>query len=235
MAESNEKVLRAQLANATRMMVMADLMDYSGHLSARVPGTDRVLIQPRDSSRAFLTPDEILVMDVSGKLLEGTIPAPAEVVIHLGIYRARKDVFAIAHAHPPYSIMFTMTEQPLTAMRHYGYRFVNMPTHMDTTHIKSDQQGAEIAQTLGNGRYMMLRSHGSVVVGDTIPQIFLDSLEMEENAKAAVQAAALGKLKPITTEEAKILGPSFDANTYRTNKIWGHYMEKAKLAGIPLF
>ncbi|MDB5546283.1 MAG: ribulose-5-phosphate 4-epimerase-like epimerase or aldolase [Hyphomicrobiales bacterium] len=234
MAESDEKALREQLANATRMMVMADLMDYSGHLSARVPGTDRVLIQPRDSSRAFLRPEEILVVDVSGKLIEGEIPPPAEVVIHLGIYRAREDVFAIAHAHPPYSIMFTMAEQPLVAMRHYGYRFVNMPTHMDTTHIRTDQQGAEMAETLGKGRYMMLRSHGSVVVGDTIPQIFLDSLEMEENAKSAVQAAALGKLKPITTEEAKILGPSFDANTYRTKKIWGHYMEKAKLAGIAL-
>ena len=234
MAEKSETVLREQLANATRMMVMADLMDYSGHLSARAPGTNRILIQPRDSSRAFLRPEEILVLDISGKVIEGDIPAPAEVVIHLGIYRARDDVFAIAHAHPPYSIMFTMAEQPLIAMRHYGYRFVNMPTHMDTTHIRSDQQGAEIAETLGKGRYMMLRSHGSVVVGETIPQIFLDSLEMEENAKSAVQAAALGKLKPITPEEAEILGPSFEKNTYRTAKIWGHYMEKAKLAGISL-
>jgi hypothetical protein len=110
MAEKSESILRDQLATATRMMVMADLMDYSGHLSARVPGTDRILIQPRDASRAGLKAEEILVVDMDGEVIEGNVPAPPETPLHLGVYRAREDVFAIAHAHPPFSIMFIISE-----------------------------------------------------------------------------------------------------------------------------
>src|SRR6202008_1101460 len=89
-----ETTLRQQLSEATKMMVMADLLDYSGHLSARIPDTDRVLIQPRDASRAGLTADEILIVDLEGRVLEGKRPAPTETAIHLGVYRARSDVMA---------------------------------------------------------------------------------------------------------------------------------------------
>ena len=62
MPDANEQLLREQIADCTRMMVMAELMDYSGHVSARIPGTDHVLIQPRDTSRAGLTPDDVLIV-----------------------------------------------------------------------------------------------------------------------------------------------------------------------------
>ena len=47
MTQHSEKALRQQIADCTRMMVMAELLDYSGHVSARIPGTDRFLIPPR--------------------------------------------------------------------------------------------------------------------------------------------------------------------------------------------
>jgi L-ribulose-5-phosphate 4-epimerase len=232
MAEKSESILRDQLATATRMMVMANLMDYSGHLSARVPGTDRVLIQPRDASRAGLRAEEVLVVDMDGKVIEGDVPAPPETPLHLGVYRAREDVFAVAHAHPPFSIMFTMVDMPMIAMRNFGYRFVNCPVHPDTTHIRTLAQGAEVAATLGTGHYCLLRAHGSVIARETVPEIFLDSLEMEENAKTIVLAAALGTPNPITAAESELLGPSFNINTYRTPKVWEHYKEMAHRKGV---
>ena len=52
MSEADVQRLRQQLADCTRIMVMQEIMDFSGHVSARIPGTDRALIQPRDTSRA---------------------------------------------------------------------------------------------------------------------------------------------------------------------------------------
>ena len=101
MAQISESALRTQIAECTRMMVMAELLDYSGHISARLPGTNRVLIPPRDASRAGVTADEILIVDLDGKVLEGNGPAPTETAIHLGVYRAREDVQAVGHGHPP--------------------------------------------------------------------------------------------------------------------------------------
>jgi ribulose-5-phosphate 4-epimerase/fuculose-1-phosphate aldolase len=230
MTQPNEAALRQQLCEATRMMVMAELLDYSGHLSARLT-KDRVLIQPRDASRAGLTADDILVVDLDGKVLEGKGPAPAETAIHLGVYRAREDVKAVGLGHPPMSVLFTMVDRPVIAMRNFGHRFVGMPIHPDCTHIRTLEQGAEVAKTLGSCKYCLLRGHGSVVAVNSVPEVFLDSLEMEENARSTIQAANLGPLKPITPEEAKKLEVSFGKNDYRVAKVWEHYKEKARQAG----
>jgi ribulose-5-phosphate 4-epimerase/fuculose-1-phosphate aldolase len=227
-----EDTLRQQLSDATRMMVMADLLDFSGHLSARIPGTDRVLIQPRDASRAGLTPEEIVVVDLQGTLLSGNVVPPTETEIHLGVYRARPDVGAIAHGHPPMAILFSMVDRPMVAMRIFGFRFVDMPIHPDPTHIRTTEQGDAVAKTLGSGRYCLLRGHGSVVAAETVPEIFLDSLEMEDNARANVMASTLGPIKPFNAEEIEMLRPSFKRNTYRIEKTWEHYKEKARRQGV---
>ncbi len=198
MTPISETTLRTQITECTRMMVMAELLDYSGHVSARIPGTDRFLIPPRDASRAGLTPDEILVVDINGKVLEGKGPAPTETAIHSGVYRHRPDVLAVGHGHPPMSTLFTMVE---------------------------------VAKTLGQCSCCLLRGHGSVVTASSIPEVFLDSLEMEENARSTVHASTLGKLLPITPEEVELLKVSFARNTYRIAKTWEHYQEKARLTG----
>jgi ribulose-5-phosphate 4-epimerase/fuculose-1-phosphate aldolase len=231
MPKITETTLRQQLSEATRMMVMADLLDYSGHLSARIPDTDRVLIQPRDASRAGLTADEILVVDLDGRVLEGKGPAPTETAIHLGVYRARPDVLAIGHGHPVHSVLYSMVDAPMIAIRNFGFRFINCPVHPDPTHIRTLDQGAEVAATLGSGRYCLLRGHGNVIACDNVPEVFLDSLEMEENTRGVINARALGPLKPITEEEIVRLRPSFERNTYRIAKTWEHYHAKARQVG----
>jgi ribulose-5-phosphate 4-epimerase/fuculose-1-phosphate aldolase len=231
MSNLNEATLRKQLSEATRMMVMADLLDYSGHVSARIPGTDRVLIQPRDSSRAGLTADEILIVDLEGRVLEGKGPAPSETAIHLGVYRAREDVEVVFHGHPPLAVLYSMVHAEMIAIRNFGYRFIGCPVHPDPTHIRTLEQGAAVAATLGKGKYCLLRGHGNVIACNTIPEAFLDSLEMEENVRGVINAKALGPLKPITPEEVELLRPSFDRNTYRVGKTWEHYQDKARQAG----
>jgi ribulose-5-phosphate 4-epimerase/fuculose-1-phosphate aldolase len=61
--------LREDLVTCTRLLVFSGVLDYSGHVSARIPGTDHVLVQPRDMSRAALTPDDLLVVDLDGEVL----------------------------------------------------------------------------------------------------------------------------------------------------------------------
>ena len=231
MSKDTETTLREQLAQCHRLMVFADLMDYSGHVSARIPGTQRILILPRDASRAGVKPDDMLVVDFDNKVLSGPGPAPTETEIHLGVYRAREDVMAVGHGHPPLSTLYTMVDRPMIAMRNFGFRFINTPVHPDPTHIRTAEQSAQIAKTLGKGKYCLLRGHGSVIAVNSVAEVFLDSLELEENVKAVINAANLGPLKPITPEEVKLLEVSFAKNDYRVRKTWEHYQEKARQAG----
>jgi len=227
----SEDALRQQLVDCTRMMVMAELLDYSGHVSARI-GADRFLIPRRDASRAGITADDIVVCDLDGKVLAGEGPSPAETQIHAGVYRARADVQVVGHGHPPMSTLFTVVDRPMIAVRNYGYRFIGTPIHPDPTHIRSREQGDAVARTLGGCRCCLLRGHGSVVAGNSVAEVFVDSLEMEENARSAVHAASLGPLKPITPEEGALIEASYAKNDFRAAKVWEHYQEKAKLAGL---
>jgi L-ribulose-5-phosphate 4-epimerase len=227
-----EQSLREKIATCTRLLVMADIMDYSGHVSARIPGTDRVLIQPRDSSRATLDPEDILVVDLDGKLLAGEGPAPAETALHVQVYQARPDVSAVCHGHPPMSTLFTMVDQPYVAVRNFAYRFRDMPVHPDPTHIRTPEQGKAVAATLGAGRACLLRGHGTAVASGSIEELFMDCLEMEENARGVLQAASLGALRPITDKESAALKVSYGLQDTRSFKIWDHYLERGKLAGV---
>ena len=80
-----------------------------------------------------------------------------------------------------------MVDRPMVAIRNYGYRFIGTPVHPDPTHIRTAEQGDAVAHQFGDWRIVcLLRGHGSVVAANSVAEVFLDSLEMEENTRNAV-------------------------------------------------
>lgn len=210
------------------------MLDYSGHVSARIPGTDHALIQPRDTSRAALTPDDLLVVDLDGEVVEEDVPPPAETAIHTGVYRARPDVGMVCHGHPTLSTSFSMVDTPLVPMRHFAYKHPNgLPVHPDPTHIRNREQGDAVAETLGDADACLLRSHGTVLVARRFDVLLMDCLDLEENAKTLLAATqAGGKLLPLTAEEVVIVGESYDRGGHRPGTVWEHYVHLGKAAGV---
>jgi len=233
MAEADAQRLREQLAACTRLLVMQEVMDFSGHVSARIPGTDHVLIQPRDTSRSALTADDILVVDLDCNILEGQGPAPSETALHTCVYRARPDAVAVCHGHPTMSTLFTIVDRPFVPVRNFAYRFADgVPVHPDTTHIRSEAQGKAVAETLGQHAVCLLRAHGTVVVSHSVEELLMDCLDVEENARSLLYANSLGALLPITRDEVTELRASYGRSGYRAGKIWEHYLAKGRLAGV---
>ncbi len=233
MSEADVQRFREQIAACTRLLVMQEIIDFSGHISVRIPGTDRVLIQPRDTSRAALTADDILVVDLDNNVLEGEGPAPSETALHTCVYRARPDAVAVCHGHPTYSTIFTATDRPLEAVRNFAYRFADgLPVHPDTTHIRSVEQGKAAAETLGRHRACLLRGHGTIVAAPSVEELFMDCLDIEENAKSLIYASTLGRVQPLTPAEVEQLRGSYGRSGYRAGKIWEHYLHKGRQAGI---
>ena len=234
MAQGDSWQLREQLAACTRLLVMQEIMDFSGHVSARIPGSDRVLIQPRDTSRAALSAGDILVVDLDCNVLEGEGPAPSETALHTSVYRARPDAATICHGHPAMSTLFTTVDRPFPAVRNFAYRFAGqLPVHQDTTHIRTPQQGDAVAETLAAHRACLLRAHGTVVVAPSIEELFMDCLDLEEAARSALYASMLGNLLPLTDREVEELRASYGRTSdYRAGKVWEHYMHKGKQAGV---
>src|SRR5690348_14378507 len=85
--------LRRLLAESCRVLFRLGLVDYMGHPSIRIPGTDRVLIKPQHSLRIKaqdrVSPDDMVVIDLGGNVVEGEHRPPGERFIHTCIYKAR--------------------------------------------------------------------------------------------------------------------------------------------------
>jgi L-ribulose-5-phosphate 4-epimerase len=226
--------LRKDLVTCTRLLVFCNVLDYSGHLSARIPGTDTIVIQPRDMSRAALSADDLLVVNLDGDVVQGDVPPPAETAIHTAVYRARPDVSLVCHGHPTLSTTFSMTDRPLLPMRHFAFKFPNgLPTHPDPTLIRTREQGDAVAETLGNNGACLLRSHGTVVVATRIEELFMDCLDIEENARTLLYATQLGgEVLPLRPDEIELISKSYGGLGHRPRKLWEHYVHQGRAAGV---
>ena len=224
--------LRHELAASTRMLVAEGIMGYSGHLSARVGGGDRFLIQPVDDVRAELRPERLLVVDLDGDVVEGSGRPPSEVPIHAEIYRARPDAGAVAHFHHDPTTMFTMVaDRPLVAVKNHASRWAaGVPTFPDPSHVDSPELGRALAGVMGDAHAVMLRGHGQVVVAEDARALFADVVHFVENSLALTAAYGLGRVLPLTEDECKAFLSTFHRDKH-ARKLWSYYTAVAVSRG----
>lgn len=219
--------LRSEIAACTRIMNMDGLIDYSGHVSARLPDGSGLLIQSFDDSRAALEPEDLLVCDFDGNVLagrEGKKP-PREIYIHTEIMQARPDVNAVGHFHPETATMFTLVEdRPLIPVKNHAARWsAGIPVHPDPGHINSVSSGKELADTLGGCHAALIRAHGVVVTAESVPALLVDSVHFEENASTLFHAAALGTVRGLSAAEMDAFMSRFNRSAH-IEKLWKYYV-----------
>jgi L-ribulose-5-phosphate 4-epimerase len=231
-SELNE--LKKKLAMSSRMLFNSGLVDYSGHISARIPGSEHLLILPHPVSRATVAPDDMVVTDFEGKLIEGKYRAPSEVYMHARAYKGRSDIQSVAHLHNHMVAVLTMVDKPFyPASSNPGAFFGSgpMPVYMDPALIHSVEQGDAVARTLGKGDAVMLRGHGSMVVGQAIEWVFAACVDLEEAASRFYKASLLGPVRVYTEDETQRTIKARRKDSV-VQKIWDHNVAKTKLAGL---
>jgi ribulose-5-phosphate 4-epimerase/fuculose-1-phosphate aldolase len=232
-----ERELRETVALAHRVLCHQGLVDYLGHCSARVPGTDRVIIKPKHSPRVRslgdLTADDMMVIDLDGNPLDGTDGAterpPAECFIHTEIYRTRPDVTAIAHTHQPAATLLGIMGGDLLPVLHVPSVLVDA-AHPDgpistwpcPLLVNRPRLGAELAAALGSHRLCHLQGHGIVSVADDMRLAVLAAIATEQLAEANLTILRSG-LKPrvITPDELAELSTTVASLDGR----WAYYTE----------
>jgi L-ribulose-5-phosphate 4-epimerase len=226
--------LKTKLAMSARMLFNAGLVDYSGHISARIPGSDHLLILPHPVSRATVAPDDMVVTDFDGKLIEGKYKAPSEVYMHARAYKARPDIQSVAHLHNHMVAVLSMVDKPFYPASSNPGAFFGpgpLPLYMDPALIHTNEQGDAVAKSLGKADAVMLRGHGSMVVGQAIEWVFAACVDLEEAASRFYKASLLGAVRLYNDDETKrtMNGRRKDSVV---QKIWDHNVAKTKLAGL---
>lgn len=229
-----ERRLRHQVAATTLLLVAEGILGYSGHVSARLPGGDRFLIQPVDQSRAELKPEHLLICGLDGKKQAGPegVKPPSEVFLHSEIYRARPDVHAIAHFHHDLTTTFSLVEDAkLVPIKNHAIRWESgIPTHPDPSHVSTPALGAAAARSLGPHQAMLIRAHGQTVVAENVRALLVDCVHFVENAEALYHASVLGRVKPLTAAEMDAFREDFKRDMH-TAKLWRYYIGRGRASG----
>ncbi|WP_134704175.1 class II aldolase/adducin family protein [Ammoniphilus sp. YIM 78166] len=216
---------KTKVSTACRLINESGLGDYSGHVSMKVPELDGFYINGRTTSRAALTPNDILLCTMEGAKLQGSDIPPSEIAIHTQIYKHRPDVGCVAHFHPPNAVLFSVLDRPLIPVFLKGAMVGPVPVHDNPRHINTIEKGDALATSLGDGKAILLRGHGVVVVGKTVEEVFFLSICLEENARRYYQALAIGEPKPLSSnEQLDLIGSGYRQEKFK--KIWDYYYSK---------
>jgi len=207
------------------MLARADIVDHSGHGSAR-RDAESFYINSAASARGALTTDDIVAVDLDGNLIEGSARPPFEFYIHSEIYRVRPDVHAVMHTHPRWSTFLTMTGAKYRAVYAQGALLGDdIPLVDSPLSVNTRSMGEKVAATLGRGPAVLLKSHGAVVVGSTLVEGFALAAYLEENAYRQYMAMQIGD--PYVFSEAE--QQSFRERLWTPGlfrKTWDHYLAK---------
>jgi len=219
--------LRRQLAEALLMMERAEVIDFNGHMSCRLPGTAHVLINSGKSVRSALTAEDIIAIDMDGHPVEGDVVPPMEFHIHTEIYRRRPDVNAVAHTHPLWSTLFSMAGQSVQPVTMQAAVMGPIRTFPKTASINRKPLAEELAAALGDDRVVMLKSHGAVVAGADIVEAFVLAIYLEETARRQYLARSLGAPYVLDAAEVETIGANL-RKPHLLKKVWDYHHAKLR-------
>lgn len=179
-----------------------------GHVSARIPETDSILIKskgPDEAALEFATERDIITIDLKGKVLEAPkgLDAPAETEMHLAVYRARPEIMSVIHAHPDWVVLLTACEKPLVpiyaAYNPPSLRLLleGIPLYPRSVTIVNEELGRDFMKVMGDKKACLLRGHGMTTAGKSVEESTLISLSVFELARMNCLAYAIGDPQPI--------------------------------------
>jgi ribulose-5-phosphate 4-epimerase/fuculose-1-phosphate aldolase len=180
-----------------------------------------------------LRPEQMITVDLDGRLVEGDDPPAKEVQIHTAIYRARPDVGGVVHTHQTLATIFGVVGRPILPLLHVEAPLVarGVPIYPSPELIDTPELGDAVAQVLGDRPVCHLQGHGIVTVGATVEEATIRAIHLERLARANLLAAQLGEPRIIPPDEiARLAGPMV-GNDVR----WAYYAslleDDAPLAG----
>lgn len=201
---STHAEIKDTLIWAGKVLVGEGQDDFTrGHISFRLPDNPSLFfMKPHSVGLDEITLDNILTIDLDGKVVAGTARRHSEVYIHSEIFKARPDVNCVLHTHPTYSIALSASNRPLLPYSQPGALFYkSVGLYEDTINlIRSEAMGAGVARALASHRAVLLKNHGTVTVGTTVAETVVGMIMLENAAMIQMIAEAAGETRPLFSE-----------------------------------
>lgn len=231
-AKKSIKAIERELDIAARILEW-EIGDIWGHVGARLPGDRGIAV------RLFRRPerghkDWLVHFDYSLRKLAGVGTIPRESVIYTEIFKARPDVQAAVHCHASMCVALSLADQPIDWVHMQSSRFRGgTPIFPRPIYILDPDEGAALAQCLGDASALMIKGHGIVTVGATIDEACINAMYMERTAKIMAVARLHGYPGPtaesvdtLTESRKKLFRRPRDEMFHSAE--WNYYADKLK-------
>jgi L-fuculose-phosphate aldolase len=176
-----------------------------GNISVKI-AENRVLMTPTRQSKGFMTPEMLTIIDFEGNIVEGTYKPSSESLMHLSVYKARPDINAVVHAHPPVSTAFAVAGIPFD-------KFILPETILELGKVPiapyatpgTPELSESFKDIIDSHDCFLLKNHGAVSLGDDLMTAYykMDSLELM--AKIVFHATLLGNVDEIPKDKVDVL------------------------------
>jgi L-fuculose-phosphate aldolase len=197
-----EQTYRQELALFAKMLHQRHYVSgCDGNLSVRLDG-QRVLTTPTRMSKALLKPEDMVIVDLEGRSLEGVLAPSSEIGMHLTIYQARADVSGIVHAHPIVATGFAcagmdLSEPVCSELVLTLGRIPLAPFAQPGTPALSQC----LRPFIKDHNAILMQGHGVVAYGETLSQAYLNMETVEHSAAIAMVMKLLGAKTTLNLEQ----------------------------------
>ncbi|MGB9762442.1 MAG: class II aldolase/adducin family protein [Minisyncoccia bacterium] len=187
--------LREKICEIGKQLVKEGLVKgHEGNISVRIPDKEQIIIKPSGFSLDKLNPHDLIIIDLDGKVISGINKPSIETPMHTLIYKSRKDVNAVIHTHPLYSICLGIMDESIKPISFIAFRTISKKIPI----VPCFSPGSiELAQAVVNnlgedGDAVLLKHHGLLTVGKDLEAAFNLSVMIEKAANIQYLCLLLG-------------------------------------------
>jgi ribulose-5-phosphate 4-epimerase/fuculose-1-phosphate aldolase len=227
-----ETQLVEQLVTANRMLANEGIIDVFGHISVRSERNPQEFLLSCSRSPQAVTASDIMRYRLDGSPISETKERHyAERVIHAAILAVRPEINSVCHTHSDAVLPFAASGEQIRPVVHAGTLFwegVGWFEKYDeggNLLVASADEGRELASALGKRRAAVLKNHGCVLVGKSIPAAVMAAIHIEKNARVQLETLRFSKTFYIEGEEARRGAAVFDS-PLSLERSWGYWLAR---------
>jgi L-ribulose-5-phosphate 4-epimerase len=185
-----------------------------GNVSARDPESELVVIKPSGVRYEKLRPQDHVVVNLEGEVIEGNLKPSSDTASHLYIYRYREDVNGVVHTHSPYATAFAAVGKPIPCcLTAIADEFGGPIPCAGFALVGSEAIGKQVVEHIGTSKAVLLQQHGVFTIGETATAAVKAAVMVEDAAKAVWAAMQIGQIGELAPEDVEALHDRY-ANVY---------------------
>jgi L-ribulose-5-phosphate 4-epimerase len=195
--------LRAEIHRLHLELTRHNLVVWTmGNVSGRDPETGLVVIKPSGIRYEDLTPENMVVVDIEGKVVEGDYRPSSDTSAHLYIYRHRPEVMGVVHTHSTFATAFAALGREIPVyLTAICDEFGGPIPCGGYGKVGGDEIGKEVIRAIGSSPAILMKNHGVFAVGKTPESAVKAAVMVEDSARTVFYALKLGTPEEIPAEE----------------------------------